>query len=242
MTNADVPRLIGILLFDGMEELDALGPWEVFGWWTQHFPEDDDAATTFSADDQPVTCEKSLVVQPHRGLAGLPRLDVLLHPGGDGTQRMLDDPIHLTWLREQRMRVPLITSVFTGSTILAAAGLLRDRLATSNRDALDELRRIDPSITVQRAGATSTTARSSPPPASPPVDGMPGSSVRGATHTVRPPGYVRSTEMLDRSTWPRRGRERHIRRSPNMLGAPRSVQPQDIQDRCGAALTGVAAG
>jgi hypothetical protein len=58
------------------------------------------------------------------------------------------------------------------------------------------------------------------------VDGMPGSSVRGATHTVRPPGYVRSTEMLDHNTWPGRGRKRQIRRPAHMMGAPSSVPQQ----------------
>jgi transcriptional regulator GlxA family with amidase domain len=149
MTGTDAPRYIGILLFDVMEELDAIGPWEVFAWWTRHFPEDGYAATTFSVDGRAVTCEKSMVVQPHHSVATVPPLDVLVHPGGDGTQAMLDDHEHLRWLRDQRDRVPLITSVCTGSTVLAAAGLLRERPATSNRNALDQLQQIDPTITVR---------------------------------------------------------------------------------------------
>ena len=39
-TNEQSPKRIGILLFNGMEEIDAIGPWEVFGWWTNHFPGD----------------------------------------------------------------------------------------------------------------------------------------------------------------------------------------------------------
>lgn len=141
-------RHIGILLFDKMEELDAVGPWEVLAWWTSHFPADGYAATTFSADGKSVTCEKSLVVQPHHSLASLPPLDVLLHPGGDGTQDMLGDQAHLAWLRDQREQVPLITSVCTGATVLAAAGLLRGRPATTNRGAFVQLQQIDPSIIV----------------------------------------------------------------------------------------------
>ncbi len=127
MTSATAARHIGILLFDDMEELDAVGPWEVFAWWTRHFPEDGFAATTFSADGRPVTCEKSLVLHPHHSLASVPPLAVLLHPGGDGTQQMLEDSAHLQWLRDQRNQVPLITSVCTGSIVLAAAGLLHGR-------------------------------------------------------------------------------------------------------------------
>ncbi|WP_069164732.1 DJ-1/PfpI family protein [Nocardia altamirensis] len=145
MTNS--ARYLGILLFDGMEELDAIGPWEVFAWWTQHFPGDGYLATTFSADGGPVTCEKSLVVQPHHSIDSVPALDVLLHPGGDGTIPMLTDPAHLKWLREQRTHVPLITSVCTGATVLAAAGLLHGRPATTNRKAFDRLRELDATIT-----------------------------------------------------------------------------------------------
>lgn len=145
------PRHIGIMLFDEMEELDAVGPWEVLAWWTQHFPDDLYAVTTFSADGAPVTCEKGLVINAHHSRASVPALQVLVHPGGEGTHAMLNDGAHLEWLREQRSHVLLMTSVCTGSTVLAAAGLLRDRRATSNRRAIDQLQEIDPTIT-PRAG------------------------------------------------------------------------------------------
>ncbi|MFI9508143.1 DJ-1/PfpI family protein [Nocardia sp. NPDC052566] len=145
MTNS--VRHLGILLFDQMEELDAIGPWEVFAWWTRHFPDDGYLATTFSADGEAVTCEKGLVVRPHHSIASVPALDVLLHPGGDGTNAMLTDPDHLRWLCAQRAQVPLMASVCTGSTVFAAAGLLRGRPATSNRGAVVQLCEIDSTIT-----------------------------------------------------------------------------------------------
>jgi transcriptional regulator GlxA family with amidase domain len=142
---------IGILFFDGMEELDAVGPWEVFAWWTQNFPDDGYAATTFSLDGRPVTSAKSLVIQPHHSQDTVPPLEILLHPGGRGTGPLSEDGSHLAWLREQREQVPLITSVCTGSIVLATAGLLRQRPATSYHTALDRLAEIDPTIDV-RAG------------------------------------------------------------------------------------------
>jgi len=149
MTNPDAPvRYLGILLFDHVEELDAIGPWEVFAYWTRSFPGDGYAVTTFSAGGRPVTCAKSLVVQPHHSFATVPPLDVLVHPGGD-TDPMLEDPVHLEWLREQRRQVPLMTSVCTGSTVFAAAGLLRGRPATSHHNAVDLLCQLDPTITPQ---------------------------------------------------------------------------------------------
>jgi transcriptional regulator GlxA family with amidase domain len=143
-------RRIGIFLFDVMEEIDAVGPWEVFAWWTSHYPEDGWEVTTFSADGAPVTCEKTLVVHPHHSFASVPPLDVLVHPGGDGTAAMVDDDAHLEWLRQQRSQVPLVASVCTGALVLAAAGLLRGRPATSNRLVLDQLNSIDDTIAVRR--------------------------------------------------------------------------------------------
>jgi transcriptional regulator GlxA family with amidase domain len=143
-------RRIGIFLFDVMEEIDAVGPWEVFAWWTSHYPEDGWEVTTFSADGAPVTCEKTLVVHPHHSFASVPPLDVLVHPGGDGTAAMVDDDAHLEWLRRQRSQVPLVASVCTGALVLAAAGLLRGRPATSNRLLLDQLNSIDETIEVRR--------------------------------------------------------------------------------------------
>jgi transcriptional regulator GlxA family with amidase domain len=142
---AAATRYVGILLFDQMEELDAIGPWEVFAYWTRSFPGDGYAATTFSADGRAVTCEKTLVVQPHHSTATVPPLDVLVHPGGN-TYAMLDDPAHLQWLRA---RVPLMTSVCTGSSVFAAAGLLHGRPATSHHKNLEQLRQIDPTITLR---------------------------------------------------------------------------------------------
>ena len=77
------PRHIGILLFDGVEELDAIGPWEVLSSWTSSYPEDGYTTSTFSTDGLPVTCNKGLVVSPHHSRETVPEMAVLLHPGGD---------------------------------------------------------------------------------------------------------------------------------------------------------------
>jgi transcriptional regulator GlxA family with amidase domain len=144
-------RRIGVYLFDGVEEIDAIGPWEVFGWWTNAFPEDGWEVTTFSKDGERVVGDNTLVVHPHHSRASVPPLDLFLHPGGDGHLAMIEDEEHLDWLREQRSRVPLMTSVCTGSVVFAAAGLLRGRAATSHRGSLDHMVSIDPTIEA-RAG------------------------------------------------------------------------------------------
>jgi transcriptional regulator GlxA family with amidase domain len=146
---ANGKRRIGIYLFDQMEEIDAIGPWEVFAWWTTHFPEDGWEVTTFSDTGVPVTCDGTLVVVPHHSFETVPRLDVLVHPGGDGHIAMLEDEDHLDWVRGQKSRVELMTSVCTGSIVFAAAGLLRGRPATSNRKSLDHMKSIDGTIAVR---------------------------------------------------------------------------------------------
>jgi transcriptional regulator GlxA family with amidase domain len=142
------PHHIGILLFDGVEELDAVGPWEVLSWWTRAFPEDGYTASTFSTDGNAVTCNKGLVVQPHHSRDEVPEMAVLVHPGGD-TRALSADAEHLEWLRNQRTVVPLLTSVCTGSLVYAKAGLLGDRPATTYWGALGGLTENDPTIEVR---------------------------------------------------------------------------------------------
>jgi len=142
-------KQIGILLFPDVEELDAIGPWEVLSSWTRKFPEDGWQVFCFSADGKPVTCAKGLVVGAHHSMADLPALDVLLHPGGQGTRPQLVDEQHLDWVRGQSRSVPLMTSVCTGSLVYAAAGLLTGRPATTHWASLDRLKELDPTIDVR---------------------------------------------------------------------------------------------
>jgi transcriptional regulator GlxA family with amidase domain len=141
---------IGILLFPDVEELDAIGPWEVLSYWAHGYPEDGYSVCCLSQAGGLVQCAKGLTVQAHYSFADAPPLEVLLHPGGRGTSRQLDDEAHLDWVRRQRADVALMTSVCTGSLVFAAAGLLRNRPATTYWSALDLLTELDPTIDVRR--------------------------------------------------------------------------------------------
>lgn len=134
---------IGILLFDGAEELDAVGPWEVLAFWTREFPEDGWEVLTYSADGAGVTCAKGLRLLVDHAEATRPPLDVLLVPGGEGTRALLTQP---DVLERVRTAAPLTTSVCTGALVLAAAGMLRDRPATTYWSCFDELVALDPTI------------------------------------------------------------------------------------------------
>jgi transcriptional regulator GlxA family with amidase domain len=142
-------RTIGILLFDDVEELDAVGPWEVLSWWVRAHPEDGSAGTTLAPSGGTVTCAKGLQIVSHHTLHDAPALDVLVHPGGQGTRPLMVDEAHLDWVRTQRATASLLTSVCTGSLVYAASGLLRDRPATTHWASLELLATTDPSIDVR---------------------------------------------------------------------------------------------
>jgi transcriptional regulator GlxA family with amidase domain len=143
------PRRIGLLLFDDVEELDAVGPWEVLSHWTLHHPEDGWSISALSRDGAPVVAAKGLTLAAHHSMSVMPALDVLIHPGGHGTRPLMRNPQHLAWVRAQAATVPLMTSVCTGALVYAAAGLLVGRPATTHWESLDLLHELDPTIDMQ---------------------------------------------------------------------------------------------
>jgi transcriptional regulator GlxA family with amidase domain len=139
-------RQIGIVLFNDVEELDAIGPWEVLSYWSHEYPDDGFAVFTLSPAGGVVQCKKGLRVLADHSFADAPAVEVLLHPGGQGTRPLLRDAAHLDWVRRQRATVPLLTSVCTGALVYAAAGLLAGRPATTHWSDLEELAGLDPTI------------------------------------------------------------------------------------------------
>jgi len=141
---------IAIALFEGAEELDWAGPWEVLAAWSQQWPDDGVEVFTVARDSAPVTCAKGLRVLPDHSWETAPQFDVLVYPGGMGTRRELKDDAVLGWIRDLRERDTLMTSVCTGSLVYAAAGLLEGRPATTYWGQLDYLGELDPTIEVRR--------------------------------------------------------------------------------------------
>lgn len=131
---------IGIVLFDGAEELDYAGPWEVFAAAAYLSPELNLDVRTYSKDGAPIRSAKGLRVIPHASFADAPRLDVVLAPGGEGRKREMHDETMLGWLRKQGAEATWITSVCTGAFLLHAAGLAKGRRMTTHWSAVEELR------------------------------------------------------------------------------------------------------
>jgi putative intracellular protease/amidase len=125
---------IAILLYDRFTVLDAIGPYQVLSGLP-------DAEVIFVAERPgPIRDQVgSLVLSAPAGLADVPRPDIVVVPGGPGqSDQMQDGPVH-EWLRAADQTSTWTTSVCTGSLILAGAGLLAGRRATSHWTALDEL-------------------------------------------------------------------------------------------------------
>ncbi|MFE7563711.1 DJ-1/PfpI family protein [Kitasatospora sp. NPDC057500] len=143
-------RHIAILLFPGVEELDAIGPWEVLAYWTRNFPEDGWRVSCVSRDGGPVECAKGLTVHAHHSWASAPAPEVVIHPGGQGTRPLLADEEHLARVRELAASVPLMAGVCTGALVYAKAGLLRGRPVTTHWASLDLLAELEPTAEVRR--------------------------------------------------------------------------------------------
>ncbi len=136
---------IAILVYPRFTALDAVGPYEVLS----RLP---DAKVTFVAEHAQAyrTDTGQLALQADATIDEFPNPEVLLVPGGPGQAALMEDgPVH-AWLRAADVTSTWTASVCTGSLILAAAGLLSGKRATSNWQALGELRDLGVEVVPER--------------------------------------------------------------------------------------------
>jgi transcriptional regulator GlxA family with amidase domain len=147
---------VGILVFDDVELLDFAGPFEVFSR-TRLQPgiesrRSSDGAPfnvyTVARTRGPVIATGGLEIQPRYDFTNCPPVDLLVVPGGWGTRKLLDSDETLSWIKQVAEGGAKITSVCTGSLLLARAGLLRNKSATTHWGALETLAALDPTIRV----------------------------------------------------------------------------------------------
>ncbi|MEU9478191.1 DJ-1/PfpI family protein [Streptomyces sp. NPDC048191] len=136
---------IALVVYDRFTALDVVGPYEILS----RLP---DARLTFVAERPgPVrTGTGFLAVTADKALDEVPGPDLLVVAGGPGTRDQLENPALLDWLRRADAASTWTTSVCSGSLLLAAAGLLRDRRATSHWAALDLLKEFGAEPTGER--------------------------------------------------------------------------------------------
>jgi transcriptional regulator GlxA family with amidase domain len=149
-------RRIGILVFDDVEVLDFAGPFEVFSR-TRLTPGVESRRSEESAPFEvftvaprpgPVRATGGLTIMPRYDFATAPPIDIVLVPGGFGTRPLLQDAEVLAWLRRTASAAQRVTSVCTGALLLARAGLLSGRRATTHWSSLERLTGLDATITV----------------------------------------------------------------------------------------------
>jgi len=114
---------IGMLLFPRLTQLDLTGPYEVFA----RLPGTQVSLLWKTLDA--VTSDSGMSILPTRTFAECGQLDVVCVPGGPGTLALMEDEEALSFLRRQSEKARYVTSVCTGSLVLAAAGLLQGHRA-----------------------------------------------------------------------------------------------------------------
>ena len=119
---------VGALLFPDFELLDIFGPLEMLGVLGDHFD-----VVTLGETEDPVPSAQGPRSAIDRTFSSCGDIDVLLVPGGIGTRREIDNPALIGFLREVYPSLEILGSICTGSGLLAAAGLLDGRRATSNK-------------------------------------------------------------------------------------------------------------
>ncbi|WP_413987713.1 DJ-1/PfpI family protein [Labrys okinawensis] len=122
----DVHLHIGSLLFEGLDQIDLAGPFEVLS----RLP--NATYRIYGKTASPVRDLKGLRLTPDATLAEAPPLDVLHVPGGHGQEALMEDAQVLGWIRQQASSACSIFSVCTGALICGAAGLLKGRRATTH--------------------------------------------------------------------------------------------------------------
>lgn len=117
---------IGSLLFEGLDQIDLTGPFEVLS----RIP--NATYRLYGKTIEPIRDLKGLRLTPDATLSDAPQLDVLHVPGGFGQEALMDDAEVLAWIRKHAAGARSVFSVCTGALLCGAAGLLRGRRATTH--------------------------------------------------------------------------------------------------------------
>ncbi|QWQ39638.1 DJ-1/PfpI family protein [Streptomyces sp. YPW6] len=129
----------GLLIFNNAEELDFVGPWEVFTA-SSMLRDGRDTAVLISEKPEPVRCGKGMRVLPDHTFGDHPPLDVLLVPGGRGARETEPyNPVVTDWITRTAAQASWVSSVCTGAVLIHAAGPARGRRVATHRSHEDEL-------------------------------------------------------------------------------------------------------
>ena len=154
MGHSSSPRQVAILLFGGVQSLDVTGPLEVFAGAHRYVQASGSGergyeVRTLSGDGAPLQTSSGLTLTPDACLADAPQeIDTLIVPGGPGSREAAAEAPLLEWIRQAARGARRTASVCTGAFLLARAGLLEGRRATTHWAAAAELARLHPGVNV----------------------------------------------------------------------------------------------
>lgn len=148
-----MPRTkVGILLFNEVEVMDFAGPYEVFS-----ITENEDGSGkafevhTISRTTQIVSARNGLKIQPDFDFQNAPQLDILIIPGGYGAEEVeIHSQETIDWLKNRFAHVEIMASVCTGAFLLAEAGLLDGKQATTHWMDIERLEKQYPKVSMIR--------------------------------------------------------------------------------------------
>lgn len=133
-------RTVGILLFNEVEVLDFAGPFEVFSLAENDSSDKHFNVITIAEQTDPIAARNGLTVIPDYSFADHPDIDVLVIPGGHGAEKIeINNQVTIEWIVSQAKVAELTLSVCTGALLLAKAGLLAGKSATTHWMDLDHL-------------------------------------------------------------------------------------------------------
>ena len=129
---------VGVLLFPKVEELDFVGPFEVLSYINKLIPASTKVMLIAESPD-PVEAYNGMKIIPDITMASCPQLDILVVPGGKGRYAAMKNSAIKEFIQQQAQKAKYITSVCTGAFLLAEAGLLKGKKATTYHTAFAEL-------------------------------------------------------------------------------------------------------
>lgn len=131
--------VFGVVVFEEAEELDFVGPWEVFAAAAK-LSGDVDRVVLLGERVAPLTCAKGMTVTPQLAFADAPKLDVICVPGGEGRRQQQQNPAFLEWLRAAGGSCTWVTSVCTGAFLLVDSGFAKNKRLTTHWSRIEEMR------------------------------------------------------------------------------------------------------
>lgn len=141
-------RNTAILLFDDVEVLDFAGPFEVFAVTDELANHTLFNVYTIAEKPGQIRARNGLKIIPDHTLEAAPASDLFIIPGGFGTRALLKQPALIDWIRARAGVAEITASVCTGSLVLAKAGLLDAKEATTHYQRVDLLRELAPTARV----------------------------------------------------------------------------------------------